>query len=334
MAAVHPLAAGTPRPPLAFAYEWSRGGTGGSPPAPNVLARIFFGTDHRLDGDPRDVGVPLRQLPSDGLRAVETWTVDGDVRHGSEDDLCWSSGGDHLMLALRADEAAHGGVHRTAAHVYRRLRQALAAHDSPYLLRIWNYLADINAGDGDNERYRQFTTGRAEGLAGLAPDVFPAATAIGRTDGRREIVVYALAAARAGQPVENPRQVSAYRYPRQYGPVPPSFARAMRIDGHAPSLLISGTASVVGHASMHDCPAAQVDETLRNLASLTAAGGLGSDGLDRALLKAYVRHPADAVLVLDALVRAGVDPRRLVCLHGDICRTELLVEIDGVAYPA
>ena len=30
-----------------------------------------------------------------------------------------------------------------------------------------------------------------------------------------------------GTPVENPRQVSAYRYPRQYGPQPPSFARAM-----------------------------------------------------------------------------------------------------------
>src|SRR3546814_7354125 len=66
------------------------------------------------------------------------------------------------------------------------------------------------------------------------------------------VQVYWLAARTPGTPVENPRQVSAYRYPRQYGPQQPSFARAMLPPpGSAMPLLLSGTASVVGHATAH-----------------------------------------------------------------------------------
>jgi hypothetical protein len=55
----------------------------------------------------------------------------------------------------------------------------------------------------------------------------PAATCIGRFDGVRRLQVYWLAAREAGLPLENPRQVSAFRYPRQYGPQSPSFSRAL-----------------------------------------------------------------------------------------------------------
>src|SRR5690606_13866131 len=93
-----------------------------------------------------------------------------------------------------------------------------------------------------------------------------------------------------GVPVENPRQVSAYRYPRQYGPTPPAFARAML--SPAKQLLVSGTASVVGHASHHvGDAAAQLDETARNLDSLMRTAGIGPLGAE-SLLKLYVRNPA------------------------------------------
>ena len=75
-----------------------------------------------------------------------------------------------------------------------------------------------------------------------------------------------------GTPVENPRQVSAYRYPRQYGPQAPSFARAMLPPSQAMPLLLSGTASVVGHESKHhDCVESQLAETFANFDSLIAA---------------------------------------------------------------
>jgi len=61
-------------------------------------------------------------------------------------------------------------------------------------------------------------------------------------------------------------------YGRQYGPQPPSFARASPPTDSRMPLLLSGTASVVGHATLHaGSIAAQVDETFANFDALIAA---------------------------------------------------------------
>ncbi|MEO8778700.1 MAG: pteridine-dependent deoxygenase, partial [Rhodanobacter sp.] len=143
--------------------------------------------------------------------------------------------------------------------------------------------------------------------------------------------VYLLACDQPGVRVENPRQVSAWRYPRQYGPTPPSFARAMTLPAHD-VLAISGTAAVVGHASAHhDDLDAQLEETLVNLGALLASARLPSGFDARSPLKVYVRQAGDVPHVRDFLQRRLPDVPVLL-LHGDICRRELLVEIDGWRY--
>jgi chorismate lyase/3-hydroxybenzoate synthase len=168
-------------------------------------------------------------------------------------------------------------------------------------------------------------------MSGFGEGRYPAATAIGRQDGVRVLQVYALAARLAGAPVENPRQTNAWRYPREYGPTPPTFARGMTTP--AGQLLISGTAAVVGAASRHrDDVARQLEETLANIASLirTAGGQHGARAGGRSLLKAYVRDRGSAALVESRLLGALPELAGLVILSGDICRRELLVEIDGL----
>jgi chorismate lyase/3-hydroxybenzoate synthase len=327
MVAVEPLPLPTGAPDLTIAYE--RVEPALALARPDTLAVIGFGAVARAAADPRQIHVPLQVLhgPDDLL---ETWRVDGPVRHGRDGAVAWCQGGGYLLASMVVAETGPAGARDAAAAAYRLLLAALADHGHPHLLRAWNYLADINLGDGEQERYRHFTIGRAQGIQTLPPEAFPAATAIGRLDGRTDLVVYVLAAREPGRPVENPRQVSAYRYPRQYGPVPPSFARAMRVQTRPPTLLISGTASVVGHATVHDQAEPQAQETLRNLDALVQAAGLGSR-MDpaRALLKAYVRHAADAPTLAAILTDAGLPADRLLLLHGDICRADLLLEIDG-----
>lgn len=294
-----------------------------------TLAAIGFGGQAEVD-DPRHLIVPLHTV-DDSQAPIEIWQVEGTVRHGRDGDLRWSEGGGYLFVALGVEESAHGGPDPAAQQAYGRLLATLRERGYPCLLRAWNYLADINLGSGDRERYRHFTIGRAHGMADWPTSDFPAATAIGRLDGDTQLLVYALAARQPGQPIENPRQVSAYRYPRQYGPVPPSFARAMRVDTVPATLLISGTASVIGHATAHvGDAAAQATETLRNLDSLVRSAGLGERLDDRgACLKAYVRHREHAPVLRAALTDAGIAPERVLFLHGDICRADLLLEIDG-----
>ncbi len=314
--------------PLRVAYEMDDGSAAGRDP--HVLAVLSFQQPCAL-ADPRYLCVPLANL---GRDCVEVWRTQGVVHHGQEQQLRWSSDGEYLFFAIEVDEASHGGADPAAEFAYRQLsgflEQRRAQADAPgHVLRLWNYLDAINDGAGDEERYRQFCAGRARGMDEYMRADYPAATAIGCRDGRRVLQVYGLAGQHAARMIENPRQVSAWRYPREYGPVAPTFARAAHTA--ADQLLLSGTAAVVGHASLHDeDSAAQLQETLVNLDILRDTAAFGDARGVSSLLKAYLRDPGDAEQVARGVRAHYPALQGLLLLHGDICRRELRVEIDGI----
>jgi enamine deaminase RidA (YjgF/YER057c/UK114 family) len=102
-------------------------------------------------------------------------------------------------------------------------------------------------------------------------------------------------------------------------------------------LLIGGTASIVGeHSRHHGDPAAQVEETMKNLAAVIgqATGTTEPAGTRLASLvdlRIYIVRATDAetirALVHSRCPRARRVEVNLACL----CRPELLVEIEGVA---
>lgn len=300
---------------------------------PRLLAVFGFGdAAPRSHPDPRYLQVAL---PGFGNAPFECWYSEGIVACGRAGGIAWSGDGTLQFGALQIAE--DGDIESAAAEAYARLREWLGTGGYPHPLRIWNYMDAITAGDGDDERYRRFCVGRARGIGRqLAPDELPAATAIGHPRRTGRFQVYWLAACAAGTPLENPRQTQAWRYPRQYGPQAPGFARAMLPAGTAMPLLLSGTAAVVGHASQHgDSLAAQLDETLANLDTLLATARASRPALAAhfsaaSRLKVYVRDGASlsqVAALLDARLPPAV-PR--IVLHGHVCRRELAVEIDGV----
>ena len=304
---------------------------------PQVLAVVSFGAGSRPDpaADPRHFRVGLQPLAAD---CIEVWRSGAPVQYGRRPDgLRWARGGALQWGAIEVDEAAFDGDIRAAsAHAYRVLQDSLAGSAHPHLLRIWNYIDAIVEGEGDQERYRQFCLGRADGLGRMEVTRLPAATAIGRLDGVRVLQVYWLAAAEPGRAVENPRQVSAYHYPRQYGPQPPSFARAMLpARGSTLPLMLSGTASVVGHASLHAGDTArQIEETFTNFQALIGRAREAEPLLPArfgagARLKVYLQHADELPTLQAALARQlGACPLPPV-LHACVCRPDLHVEIDG-----
>jgi len=273
-----------------------------------------------------------------GDLADESWCTGQEVRTGRLENIVWRRAGHLLLLALeQQDDPAMDPCERVDS-AYDRLLAAASALDCPRMLRTWNYLPGINAGDGDRERYRRFCLGRGAALerAGYGNRELCAGTAIGSDEPRLRI--YLLCASEAGMNIENPRQVSAYRYPRQYGPRSPSFARATAISGLDDSvvLMISGTASVVGHRSVHQNDTrAQLAEIICNLDSLLdeSARRLGRAGLRDfsadSLLRVYVRR-ADDWTGVERQVRRRWPDVRLAGLRGDICRADLLVEVEAV----
>ncbi len=301
--------------------------------APGTLAVLGFGAVAAESEDPRWLRLPL--MPLDAATVAEVWQIDAAVEHGRAGAVRYAAGGGWLFGAIELDEAAHGGLERAAVAAYRALAAFSAARAECHVLRIWNYFGAINRGSGDAERYKRFCAGRALGMGTgqVFADGYPAATAIGVPGAPDRLQLYWLAATAAGTRVENPRQLSAWRYPRAYGPTPPSFARGMRLPGGA-GLAISGTAAIVGHASQAAGDLdAQLAETFANLDALLTAAGVDG-GLDaRSPLKVYLRDPAQAGHVADFLAAhlSPAVPRLL--LAGDVCRAELAVEIDGWRFP-
>lgn len=230
-----------------------------------------------------------------------------------------------------------------AQRAYRDVFATLAHTGCEQLLRLWNYLPDINADGGGLERYRQFNLGRQQAFFDAQHPAFegaPAACALGTHEG--PFCVHFLAGRTRPLQVENPRQVSAYHYPREYGPRSPSFSRAALFEAGAGqvALLISGTASIVGHTSMHAGDVqAQTRETLANLQAVLGAARARSSArfeLADLCLTVYVRRAEDAPAVWALLEAAlGQDAaalRNAVVLQGDVCRSELLVEIEAHAF--
>lgn len=195
-------------------------------------------------------------------------------------------------------------------------------------VRFWNVVPHLTAaaGDGTN-RYMAFNAGRYRAFAAhygdpaTFADVVPTASAVGTAG--PDLHVACLAAAAPGVNVGNPRQVLPHRYSAAYGKLPPCFARATRV-GHL--LLIGGTASIRGESSRHAGDLArQLVETLANLdAVLAAAGGSVADLTD---LRVYHPRAADA----SAIRRALPPARRVEFVVADLCRPELLVEVEAVA---
>lgn len=299
---------------------------------PDTLAVFGFGDAAPKHHDPRYLRVPLHPY---GAAPFEVWRSHGPVHVGMHGAVRYAEDDTLHFGWIEVDENGVG-LEAASAEAYAAMSAFVRSRGFPHLLRSWNYLDAITDGAGDDERYRRFCVGRAAGLGEVTIGTLPAATAIGRRDGNRTLQVYWLAGRTPGTPVENPRQVSAYRYPRQYGPQSPSFARAMVPPSHDMPLLLSGTAAVVGHESRHhDCVESQLAETFANFESLIAAARAVRPELPQRFgpqsrLKVYVRD-ADALPLIEQALAEHLDvsvPR--VLLHAAICRRELRVEIDGV----
>ncbi len=275
---------------------------------------------------------------------------------GSADTEVWRSRlpvtrGTRGAVAFAHDEHVLAGaivspdpdVERAARGAYDEIVRVMCAEGFPFFLRIWNHVRDLNArchsadinhdgesqdlqADGDRERYTCFSAGRHDALvaAGLTKSDFSAASAVGMRGGN--LSIHFLASRERGRNVENPRQVSAYDYPRQYGSRSPSFARAtIARDG---SVFVSGTSSVRGHETLHAGDVeAQVEETIANLDRIAVE--CGRSLREAQALKLYVRHAASAARIVERF-REAAPAASLLVLESDICRAGLLLEAEAI----
>jgi chorismate lyase/3-hydroxybenzoate synthase len=272
----------------------------------------------------------------------EIWRTGQPVESGQRARVRYRRGDEVLFGCISVAESERrdgngSALHTATSEAYREIFATLDELAYPHLLRVWNYLPQINVDTHGMERYRQFNSARLSALVASGRDVtgnVPAACALGSVNGS-PLVIYFLASRAAPTAIENPRQVSAYEYPPQYGPKP-AFSRASVLRKASGSILfISGTASIVGHQTMHAGDvAAQTRETLVNIEALLGeanrVSGAPRFGLETLAYKVYVRNSADLPLIQSQLHTALGREAQVVYLQADICRQDLLVEIEAI----
>lgn len=275
----------------------------------------------------------------------DVWWVNARCHSGCDEGIIWRRAGEVLYGVLELDEAEFSGAGCSAMQsaseaAYRRIFRLLDAQQLPALWRVWNYLAKINEATDGLERYRQFNIGRqAAFLAcrqGSTGNV-PAACALGLAGGPLSIAF--LAGARPAVALENPRQISAYHYPAEYGPRSPTFSRGALVYPPGQEILfISGTASIVGHQTVHPGDVVrQCQESLVNIQAVLDTANRQCRSakfvMDELVYRVYLRH-ADDYPQLSEILQQQLGNVEVTYLQADICRADLLVEIEAQAVHA
>ena len=227
------------------------------------------------------------------------------------------------------------------AAAYRALIGTLESVDR-HPARFWNFVPDIGEPMLTGlDRYMVFNAGRHDAYTDLygprsianGNSHLGTASAVGITGS--DLSIHCLAMERSGEAIENPRQKPAWQYSTRYGPLPPCFSRATIVTLYGRrSLLIGGTASVVGEDSQHPGKLdAQLEETLLNIEALvrTASGDCHAP-LQRLIdLRVYIPEAIHAEPIKRILTMRCPQVRTLDVVVAQLCRRDLLVEIEGVA---
>lgn len=254
---------------------------------------------------------------------------------------------EHALVTVhvsRARELSAADLRQNTAEAYAQIARALrdlAELGAGYPVRFWNHIPGVldDMGCGQN-RYMAFNAGRFAAFTTWYGDVdafdHRVATATGVGCAGDDLVIHCLSSRQPGVAISNPRQTPPHRYSRRYGPLPPCFARATLLK-ISKQLLVGGTASVVGEDSLHAGDLdAQFQETMINLAEMSDAanepGVMQNISLSRyRALRVYYPNISDRPRLTALSGDTFPKLREIEWIHADLCRAELLVEIEGVA---
>ncbi len=241
--------------------------------------------------------------------------------------------------------------------VFEQMADGLAEHGYSInqVIRTWLYLGDIVGPEADTQRYKELNRARTDFFkkchfgGDLLPEgwknlVYPASTGIG-ADGRGFMASCAALVTERSDvklvPLENPVQVSAFDYGCHYSPESPKFARAMVVAaGDTATTFVSGTASITNSETQHpDDVVAQTHQTLDNIGALIGEEnfvqhkmpGLGATLDDLALVRVYIKRQEDYLRTREVCLQR-LDDVPTIYAVADVCRPDLLVEIEGIAF--
>ena len=212
------------------------------------------------------------------------------------------------------------------------------------IVRQWNYIENILGDNNGRQHYQEFNNVRS-GVYGntFGKKGYPAATGIGMNQGGIILEFIAIKSLElVSKPIDNPLQVSAHHYTKDVLAgencmeiEAPKFERARFLELFNKKLvLISGTASILGErtTAVGD-PGEQTKITVENIKQLYSPKTLNSLTGNSMVPKygharVYVKNRKD-YSTIKRTFKLYYGNLPVVYIVADICREDLLVEIEG-----
>ena len=303
----------------------------------SILTHLYFGDSNQLDSSHLSIQTSLSVLGSSLFS--QYWFTDKDVKLGEYKNVHYAFNQQmlfgHIQLPCRNDEC----FFNNSRQAYQEIFECLHDIGCNHLLRTWNYFPEINKTIQEHKhasRYEIFCSARLHAMkeCGVSNEIYPAATVIGNQSPILQI--YFLASDTPGIAVENPRQTSAYHYPVSDSVQRPLFSRGiLKVWGNRTHFYVSGTASIVGHQTLHvNDVCAQLNESINNVETLVAHANdqhqthLNAQD-DLLYMKVFLRNAKDVAHIKQVLAARLSSTTPRILLQGEMCRQDLLVEIEA-----
>lgn len=234
-------------------------------------------------------------------------------------------------------DVIHEAIEKQSTEVFRLIDELLVLEQFPInsIIRQWNYIEKITCFQQENQNYQSFNNARGDFYGKTSwPNGYPAATGIGTNLGG--VLVDFDAAVFTSQeafatPIDNKLQIAAHAYSdkvlekAQTKKATPKFERAKSMTfGNRRLVYISGTAAIRGEESLKGVGLEkQLHITMENIAQLTGEA-------KPVILRVYLKDTEDFLLSEKLMNEYNLSiPISYMC--ADVCRDELLIEIEGVA---
>ena len=247
-------------------------------------------------------------------------------------------------------------LRHSAEKAFEQARSILGAEGLSFghIVRQWNYVENITRVEdpvANIQNYQVFNDVRARFYReGNFSNGYPAATGTGMNTGGVVIGFIAVSGSEKVKvrPVRNPRQIDAHGYSkdvlvgRSTGVTAekstPKFERGKMVilEGRT-HVYVSGTASIIGEKTMFPGDVErQTITTIENIQSLFSRENQELLGVNFNFpeirfshLRVYVKHRNDIPAVKN-ICESRLNCESSLYLESDICREELLVEIEGI----
>jgi enamine deaminase RidA (YjgF/YER057c/UK114 family) len=302
------------------------------------------------------------QPPCGGAHlALEAWAIGGrDVqveRRGPHTTAVTYHGTRWIYCSGIRSAGTRQTVYDQTTDVLQQMQSALAKAHTRFerVVRTWFYLGAITENDGAAQRYTELNRARTDfyrdihfhcsaSQPNIPQGIYPASTGIGMMGGDLVAGCVALETDRDDAfllPLENPQQTPAYAYHPRFSPQSPKFSRGVALVlGDYITTWLSGTASVVHSVSRHPGDIErQTEQTIENIERLISGDNFVFHGLrhpgarlqDLAKIRVYLKRAEDFARC-KAICEKRFGPVPAIYAVADVCRPELLVEIEGVAF--